>query len=381
MSAIHFNQVTELGNELAYIKEALERGKVSGNGRFTELCSAYIRQTVNVPGAFLTTSGTAALEMGALLCGLKPGDEVIMPSFTFTSTANAVVLRGAIPVFIDIRPDTLNMDETLIESAINERTKAIMVVHYAGVACEMDAIVEIAQRHGLILLEDAAQAFHASYQGKPLGSFGDYSAFSFHETKNIVSGEGGALTVLNPAAVEQAEIAWEKGTNRSKFMKGLVDKYNWVDVGSSFLPSEITAAFLLAQFEKSREATETRIGIWERYHHGLEDLDRQGRLRIPHPPKHCQHNAHIFWIMAPSPTVRDTWLRLLAEAGVNAVQHYVPLHSAPAGQRYGRRQGEMTVTDNVASCLFRLPMHLNLTSFQVDQVIDAVRALPTGDGP
>jgi dTDP-4-amino-4,6-dideoxygalactose transaminase len=380
MSAIHFNRMTELGNELAYIKEALEHGKVSGNGRFTELCSAYIRDNVRVPGAFLTTSGTAALEMATLLCDLKPGDEVIMPSFTFTSTANAVVLRGAVPVFVDIRPDTLNMDETLIESAITERTKAIMVVHYAGVACEMDAIMEIADRHGLTVLEDAAQAFHASYRGKPLGSFGHYSAFSFHETKNIVSGEGGALTVVDPAAVERAEIAWEKGTNRTKFMKGLVDKYNWVDVGSSFLPSEITAAFLLAQFEKSREATENRIAIWKRYHEGLSAVDREGKLRIPHPPAHCQHNAHIFWIMAPSPAMRESWLQMLAAAGVNAVQHYVPLHSAPAGLRYGRSHGDMKVTDMVGNCLIRLPMHLNLSSTQVDQVIDAVSALP-GGGP
>ena len=376
MSLVHFNRMTELGNELAYIKQALENGRTSGNGRFTELCSAYIRDTVTVAGAFLTTSGTAALEMATLLCGLQPGDEVIMPSFTFTSTANAVVLRGAVPVFVDIRPDTLNINETLIESAITARTKAIMVVHYAGVACEMDAIVEIAQRHGLILLEDAAQAFHASYRDKPLGSFGSYAAFSFHETKNIVSGEGGALTVVDPNALERAEIVWEKGTNRTKFMKGLVDKYNWVDVGSSFLPSEITAAFLLAQFEKSREATKDRLAIWQRYHDGLGELDSQGKLHIPHPPAHCQHNAHIFWVMAPSPTLRETWLHKLADAGVNAVQHYVPLHSAPAGQRYGRAQGSMAVTDMVGNCLIRLPMHLNLSSAQVDRVIEAVRSLP-----
>lgn len=372
MDVIQFNTAETLGNELAYIAEVICGRKISGNGRFTELCSKYLADVLGSPAAFLTPSCTAALEMAAVLCNLQPGDEVIMPSYTFTSTANAVVLRGAIPVFVDIRPDTLNLDEKLIEGAITGRTKAIMVVHYAGVGCEMDAILEIAGKHGLVVIEDAAQAMYAEFRGKPLGSFGALAAFSFHETKNIVSGEGGALIVNDSDLIERAEIVWEKGTDRIKFKRGVVNKYNWVDIGSSFLPSEIIAAFLYAQLEKGQEATKQRLVLWEGYRSALEPLEREGRLNIPHPPEYCQHNGHIFYILAPSARLRELWLTELSNSGIGAVIHYVPLHSAPAGRKFGRGYGDMAATDDISRRLIRLPLHLGMTQEHLNRVIDCV---------
>ncbi len=369
---IQFNTAEILGNELAYIAEVINGKKISGNGRFTERCSKYLVDHLGSPAAFLTPSCTSALEMAAVLCNLQPGDEVIMPSYTFTSTANAVVLRGAVPVFLDIRPDTLNLDEKLIEAAITGRTKAIMVVHYAGVGCEMDVILEIARRYNLVVIEDAAQAMYADYRDKPLGSFGEFAAFSFHETKNIVSGEGGALIVNDPDRIERAEIVWEKGTDRIKFKRGVVNKYNWVDIGSSFLPSEIIAAFLYAQLEKGQEATKQRLVLWEAYRTALEPLERKGRLNIPHPPEYCRHNGHIFYILAPSARLRELWLNELSGAGIGAVIHYVPLHSAPAGRKFGRSHGEMAVTDDISSRLIRLPLHLGMTQDHLSRVIERV---------
>tara|TARA_R110000868_G_scaffold102678_1_gene282835 strand:+ start:12815 stop:13981 length:1167 start_codon:yes stop_codon:yes gene_type:complete len=371
-----FNVASVLGRELEYIEDAIKSRHISGNGKYTNLCEEFLRNLVGSESCFLTTSCTDALEMAALLAELQPGDEVIMPSYTFTSTANAVVLRGAVPVFIDIRRDTLNIDESLIEQAITPKTKAVMVVHYAGVGCEMDAILEITKRHNLLLIEDAAQGLHAEYKGKPLGSFGDFGAFSFHETKNIVSGEGGALMVNSGRFVDRAEILWEKGTNRVSYKKGIVDKYSWVDVGSSFLPSEITAAFLYAQCENSKAATESRLSSWNFYRQAFLPMEQAGKLELPKPPAHCHHNGHIFYILAPSAEIRTRWLdRLILEAGVNAVSHYVPLHSAPAGVRFGRAAGNLSVTDDVASRLIRLPLHLRLTLKDLKRVVDSVEGL------
>lgn len=372
---IPFNSAGILGNELVYIAKAINEKSISGNGRFTELCSAYLMDLLKSPAAFLTPSCTAALEMAAILCDLQPGDEVIMPSYTFTSTANAVVLRGAVPVFVDIRPDTLNIDETLIENAITARSKAIMVVHYAGVGCEMDAILAIARKHNLVVIEDAAQAMYADFRGKPLGSFGELATFSFHETKNIVSGEGGALIVNDPGMIDRAEIVWEKGTDRVKFKRGMVNKYNWVDIGSSFLPSEIIAAFLCAQFENGQEATQSRLALWKGYQRGLEPMERAGRLQIPHPPEYCKHNGHIFYILAPDARLREIWVDDLARTGIGAVIHYVPLHSAPAGRKFARAHGNLTVTDDVSSRLIRLPLHLGMTQAHLNRVIERIDRL------
>jgi dTDP-4-amino-4,6-dideoxygalactose transaminase len=371
---ISFNVPTELGREFEYIADAIAEKNISGNGKYTALCHRYLTETAG-GASFLTTSCTDALEMSAILLDLNPDDEVIMPSYTFTSTANAVVLRGARPVFVDIRADTLNIDENLIEAAITPRTKAIVVVHYAGVACEMDDIAAIARRHGLRVVEDAAQALHASYKGRALGGIGDMGAFSFHETKNVISGEGGALLVNDPALVERAEIVWEKGTNRVKFKRGDVSFYNWVDVGSSFLPSEITAAFLYAQLEQSREATERRLAIWQAYADGLAPLEAGGKLTLPHPPAHCRHNGHIYYVLAPKAETMQIWLRQLYAREIHAVSHYVPLHSAPAGRRFGRAGSAMQITDDIASRLIRLPMHLQLSASDIARVIDAVQTL------
>lgn len=374
--ALAFNVASVLGRELEYIEDAIRSRQISGNGKYTNLCEDFLSKLVGSTSCFLTTSCTDALEMSALLAELQPGDEVIMPSYTFTSTANAVVLRGAVPVFIDIRGDTLNIDESLIEQAITQKTKAIMVVHYAGVGCEMDTIVEIARRHKLVLIEDAAQALHSEYRGKPLGSFGDFGAFSFHETKNIVSGEGGALMINTECFIDRAEVIWEKGTNRVSYKKGKVDKYNWVDVGSSFLPSEITAAFLYAQCENSKAATETRLALWNFYRNSFLELDQAEKLGIPNPPAHCRHNGHIFYVLAPTAEYREQWLRVFSnEWGVNAVSHYVPLHSAPAGIRFGRVAGGMSVTDDISSRLIRLPLHLKLTQNDLLRVVGAVERM------
>ena len=332
---VSFNRPTLVGEEFGYIREALERLHLSGNGHFTRSCQALIERQLGGGRVLLTHSCTAALEMAAILAEIGPGDEVIMPSFTFTSTANAVVLRGGIPVFVDIRADTLNLDENLIEAAITSRTRAIFVVHYAGVAAAMDQIMAIADRHGLLVLEDAAQGMHAAWKGRPLGSFGAFAAFSYHETKNVIAGEGGALVVNDPAAATRAEIIWEKGTNRAQFQRGEVAKYTWVDIGSSYLPSEITAAFLLAQLEAGPAITAARLAAWHRYHAALEPLEQGGRLRRPVIPAECTHNGHIYYVLANDGATRERALKLLAARGVNAVMHYVPLHSSPAGKRFG----------------------------------------------
>jgi dTDP-4-amino-4,6-dideoxygalactose transaminase len=372
---ISFNRPTLVGEEFGYIREALERMHLSGNGHFTRRCQELIERQLGSGSVLLTHSCTAALEMAAILAGIGAGDEVIMPSFTFTSTANAVVLRGGVPVFIDIRPDTLNLDESLIEAAITPRTRAIYVVHYAGVAAEMGRIMAIAERHGLIVLEDAAQAMHAAWKGRPLGSFGTFSAFSFHETKNVIAGEGGALVVNDPSAVARAEIIWEKGTNRAQFQRGEVARYTWIDVGSSYLPSEITSAFLLAQLQAGPSITAARLEAWQRYHKAFEGLERTGRLRRPVIPAECTHNGHIYYLLAPDAAARDRALASLAARGINAVMHYVPLHSSPAGLRFGRTDAPLRLTDNLSARLLRLPLHPQLDPAAQDQVIDAVTSV------
>jgi dTDP-4-amino-4,6-dideoxygalactose transaminase len=374
---IPFNKPYMTGKELQYISQAHASLRLSGGGTFTKRCHTWLEQHIGCAKALLTNSCTAALEMAALLLEIKSGDEVIMPSFTFVSTANVFALRGGVPVFVDIREDTLNLDERLIESAITPRTRAIVPVHYAGVACEMDAIMTIAAEHGLMVIEDAAQAVMSTYRGRPLGAIGHLSAFSFHETKNLISGEGGALLVNEKRLGDRAEILWEKGTNRSKFFRGEVDKYTWLDVGSSFLPSEIVAAFLWAQLEEAESITARRLALWDVYHRAFEDLENEGLLRRPRIPSSCAHNAHMYYLLMPSLARRTALIDNLASRGVDAVFHYVPLHSSPAGKRFGRVAGTMSVTDTVSDCLVRLPMWLGLEEHQVgvcEAVIAAVRS-------
>lgn len=371
--SIPFNKPFMTGKELWYISQAHAKGHLAGDGSFTKLCNKWIEQRTGSQRALLTHSCTAGLEMAALLADLGPGDEVIMPSYTFVSTANAVVLRGAVPVFVDIRPDTLNLDERLIEAAITPRTKAICPVHYAGVGCEMDAICDIARRHNLLVIEDAAQAMMSSYKGRPLGSIGDLAAVSFHETKNLISGEGGALLINNPRFAERAEIIREKGTNRSQFFRGQVDKYTWVDVGSSYLPGEIIAAFLWAQMEEAESITRRRRAMWRVYHEWFADSERAEKLRRPIIPGHCTHNAHMYYILLPDLEQRTAVIDRLRSAGVQSVFHYIPLHSAPAGRKYGRAHGELPVTDATADRLLRLPLWAGLEECQTE-VIQAVLA-------
>lgn len=375
MNPVPFNLPLLVGQEIDYLRQALgETFKISGNGRFTQLCHEHLQAYLGGGRALLTHSCTAALEMSAILAGIGPGDEVIMPSYTFTSTANAFVLRGAVPVFIDIRPDTLNLDETLIEQAITPRTKAICVVHYAGVAAEMDVISAIAKKHNLLVIEDAAQGLYASWHDRPLGSFGEFSAFSFHETKNIISGEGGALVINDPAQYERAEIIWEKGTNRAQFQRGEVSRYTWVDLGSSFLPSELIAAFLYAQLEHGEDITRKRVQAWHYYYDNLASLEAEGLVTRPVVPQSCTHNGHIFYLLIKNANLRNDVLRTLQGQGINAIIHYIPLHSAPAGRRFGRCGSEMRVTDDVASRLIRLPMHGQLDKIMQDRVIEAVQS-------
>lgn len=371
--SIPFNRPFLTGKELGYIEQAHQNLMLSGDGPLTAFCERWLERETGCGRALLTHSCTAALEMAAILSGVGPGDEVIMPSFTFVSTANAFVLRGATPVFIDIRADTLNIDESLIEAAITPRTRAIVVVHYAGVGCEMETIMEIAGRHGLLVVEDAAQGICASYRGKPLGSFGNAAALSFHETKNITCGEGGALLVNDPGWIARAEVVREKGTNRRQFMEGLVDKYTWVDIGSSFLPGEISAGFLRAQMEQAWEITSRRLVHWQRYHEAFEDLERRGLARRPVIGEGCVHNAHMYYLLLPTPAERNRVIRELAAAGIMAIFHYVPLHSSPAGRHLGRSVGTLAVTDRVAGTLLRLPMYVALDSDQ-PIVIDAIRS-------
>ena len=357
---------------MAYLEEVLTGRHLSGDGPFTKRCHQWFQENLGVKKSLLTHSCTAALEMGGLLAELEPGDEVIMPSFTFVSTANAVVLRGAVPVFIDIRPDTLNLDEKLIEAAITPKTKAIFVVHYAGVGCEMDAIMEIANRRGLVVVEDAAQAMLAKYKGRELGTIGHLGALSFHETKNIVSGEGGVLLINEARFADRAEIIREKGTNRSQFFRGQVDKYTWVDVGSSFLPSELNAAVLFAQLENARAITDARLSIWNRYHAEFEALEKQGSASRPKLVSHCQHNGHIYYLIARNLDERTALISHLKARGVSAVFHYVPLHSAPAGRKYGRTSGSLAQTDRISDTLVRMPLWWGMNEEQIGLVVDAV---------
>ena len=355
---IAFNRPHLVGTEFDYVREAAQLGQLAGNGQFTRRCQAALREQLGAQRVLLTHSCTAALEMAALLLDLAPGDEIIMPSFTFVSTASAFVLRGATPVFVDVRPDTLNIDERLIEAAITPRTRAIVVVHYAGVPCEMDEVVHVARRHGLVVIEDAAQALMSSYKGRPAGSLGDIAAFSFHETKNVQCGEGGALVLNDARWNERAEVLWEKGTNRSRFLQGLTDKYTWVDVGSSFLPGEIAAAFLWAQLESAREITAERLRLWDAYVRAWTELGAV--VELPRVPAHCAHNAHMFRVLLPRHVPRADVLADLNRRGVNAVFHYVPLHSSPAGRRFGRVEGPMDVTDDYSARLVRLPLWIGM---------------------
>lgn len=369
---IPFNRPYMTGDELGAIADAVARGHISGNGPYSRRCAEWLELQTSCDRALLTHSCTGALEMAAVLADLRPGDEVIMPSFTFVSTANAVVMRGAVPVFVDVREDTLNIDERLIEAAITPRTRALSLVHYAGVGCAMDEIMELAARYELIVMEDAAQGILASYRGRALGSFGDYAALSFHETKNIQCGEGGALLVNAADAVERAEIIHEKGTNRRAFFRGHVDKYTWVDVGSSYLLSDVAAAFLSAQFEHAEEITSLRRTIWNAYHSAFTDLEAAERLRRPIVPPDCRHNAHLYYILLPTEVDRDVVLRELNASGVNAVFHYVPLHSAPAGELFGRTNGPLDVTDSASGRLLRLPLWAGMTTGEVERVVNAV---------
>lgn len=373
MKNIPFNKPYMTGRELWYIAQAHTNGHLAGDGMFTKKCHAWLEACTGTHKALLTHSCTASLDMAAMLADIQPGDEVIMPSYTFVSTANAFVLRGGIPVFVDIRPDTLNIDETLIEAAITPRTRAIVPVHYAGVACEMDAIMSIAQRHKLLVIEDAAQAVMSAYNDKPLGTIGHLGAYSFHETKNIISGEGGALLVNDDRFAERAEIIREKGTNRSQFFRGQIDKYTWVDIGSSYLPGEVIAAFLWAQMEEAQSITQKRLDIWHRYHEALAPLEDAGKLRRPIIPEGCQHNAHMYYILLASLKKRTEVIAQLKEQGVNAVFHYVPLHSSPAGKKYGRTSGELRQTDNLADRLLRLPLWMGMDEAQ-DKVVEQLYA-------
>lgn len=369
---IVFNKPYMTGAELEYISDAHALGKLSGNGKYTKLCQNWLAEQTTSDKVLLTHSCTSALEMASILADLQPGDEVIMPSYTFVSTANAVVLRNAIPVFVDIRPDTLNIDETLIEAAITPRTRAICVVHYAGVGCEMDTIIEIAKRHNLLVIEDAAQGFMSTYKGRALGSIGHFAAMSFHETKNIISGEGGALFVNDPAYSNLAEIIWEKGTDRSQFFRGEVDKYTWQHVGSSFLPSELIAAFLWAQLEVGAEITNNRLNTWNSYHNAFTALEADERVRRPIIPAECQHNAHMYYMLMPTNELRDQVMETLKQRKINAIFHYIPLHSSPAGQRYTRVSGSMRNTDSLSGRLLRLPLWNNMQDSIRETVIETV---------
>lgn len=370
---IPFNKPFLCGTELGFIAQAHGKGQLAGDGIFTQLCQGWLEQRSGCSKALLTHSCTAALEIAAILADIKPGDEVIMPSYTFVTTANAFVLRGGIPVFVDIRPDTLNLDETKVEAAITPRTRAIVPVHYAGVACEMDTIMDIAQRHNLLVIEDAAQGILSSYKGKALGSIGHLGALSFHETKNITSGEGGALLINDSSLVARAEVIREKGTNRRLFFQGQVDKYTWVDIGSSYLPGEIIAAFLWAQMQEADAITARRVDIWNRYHAAFESFEQSGRLRRLVVPRDCNHNAHMYYLLLRDLAERKEFIGAMSQYGINCVFHYVPLHSSPAGQRYGRAHGSLDVTNLQSERLVRLPMFFELSEAQQERVVEAVR--------
>ena len=370
---INFNVPPFTGKEMEYIKECVDNQKICGDGKYTKKCNEWLEKRTGVTKALLTTSCTHATEMAALLAGIKEGDEVIMPSYTFVSTADAFVLRGAKAVFVDIRPDTMNIDETKIENAITDRTKAIVPVHYAGVSCEMDTITDIAKRHNLLVIEDAAQGIMSTYKGKALGSIGDFGCYSFHETKNYSMGEGGALLLKGERYVEQAEIIREKGTDRSKFFRGQVDKYRWVDYGSSYLPSDMNAAYLYAQLEMADEINSYRLNIWNTYYEGLKDLQSEGILELPTVPEGCVHNAHMFYIKAKDFDERTKLIAFLKENDILSVFHYIPLHTAPAGMKYGEFRGEDKYTTKESERLTRLPLYYGLTKEQNEYIIDKVR--------
>ncbi|WKA27004.1 dTDP-4-amino-4,6-dideoxygalactose transaminase [Bradyrhizobium roseum] len=372
---IPFNLPHATGKEVVYAAEAQRNHHLSGDGTFTKRCHQWIEERTGCARALLTHSCTSALDMAALLLDIKSGDEVILPSYTFVSTANAFVLRGAVPVFVDIREDTLNLDERLIEDAITTRTRAIVPVHYAGVSCEMDSIAAIARRHGLRIVEDAAQGIMAGYKNRALGAIGDLGSFSFHETKNIISGEGGSLMVRDKEFAQRAEIIREKGTDRGRFFRGEVDKYTWQDVGSSFLPSEITAAFLWAQLEEAERITRERMDIWRRYHAMLAPIEQSELLRRPIVPADCQHNGHMYYVLLAPGIDRQAVLRELKGNGIHAVFHYVPLHSSPGGMRFGRAHGDLSLTTSLSERLIRLPMWLGLSEDQQQRICNVLGAI------
>jgi dTDP-4-amino-4,6-dideoxygalactose transaminase len=374
MTEIPFNRPFTTGHEFLYVREAIENGHLSGSGPFTERCNRWLEQRVGSDQALLTHSCTAALEMAAMLLDIGPGDEVVMPSFTFVSAANAVVLRGGTPVFVDVRGDTLNIDERIVAAAITPRTRAILSVHYAGVGCAMHELVAIAEQAHIALVEDAAQGIVASYDGRPLGSFGALAALSFHETKNVHCGEGGALLVNDATVAERAEILLDKGTNRRRFFRGQVDKYSWVDIGSSYAPSEINAAFLWAQLEEAEAITARRLAIWRTYHAAFAELEEQGVARRPIVPAACMHNAHMYYLLLPDLDSRARFIDELKRDGIHAVFHYVPLHSSDAGLRYGRPAGDLRVTDGVSERLVRLPLWAGMADGEVARVVDAVES-------
>lgn len=369
---INFNVPPCVGKEKEYVNQAIDSHKICGDGMFTKKSSEILERMTGVPKVLLTTSCTHATEMAAILADILPGDEVIMPSYTFVSTADAFVMRGATPVFVDIRPDTMNIDENLIEAAITEKTKVIVPVHYAGVGCEMDKIMELAKKYHLAVIEDAAQGIQATYKGKPLGTFGEYGCFSFHETKNLSMGEGGALLIRDEENIEMAEIIREKGTDRSKFFRGQVDKYTWVGFGSSYLPSELNAAYLYAQLECEKQIFDNRMASWERYYSRLQGLKEQKKIELPYIPDNCTHNAHMFYMKAESLEQRSALLAFLKERGILAVFHYIPLHSAPAGQKYGRFHGEDRYTTKESERLVRLPLYYGLKAEEVDYICDQI---------
>lgn len=371
---INFNKPPYVGQEKEYMAEAIHNNKICGDGEFTKRCNAWIEQKTGTAKALLVTSGSTALDMAALLSDIGPGDEVILPSYTFVSTANAFVLRGAQLVFVDIRPDTQNIDEKLIEDAITERTRVIAPVHYAGVSCEMNSIMSIAKRHNLTVIEDAAQAVMSKYYGKGLGSIGDYGCYSFHETKNYSMGEGGALLINDLSKIERAEIIREKGTDRSKFLRGMIDKYTWVDIGSSYLPSELNAAYLYAQLEQAEAIKNDRMNSWNAYYEQLSELEEKGRLELPVIPKGCEHNAHMFYIKTKDIKERDELISFLKENGIHATFHYVPLHSSPAGKTHGEFHGEDKYTTDTFERLLRLPMYYGLKGDEVNFITDSIKS-------
>lgn len=371
---INFNIPPSVGDEIEYIQDAINSHKISGDGKYTKLCSELLENITSSPKVLLTTSCTHATEMAAMLADIKEGDEVIMPSYTFVSTANAFVLRGAKPVFVDIRPDTMNIDESLIEEAITDKTKVIVPVHYAGVACEMDTIMEIARKHNLTVIEDAAQGVNATYKGQALGTIGDYGCYSFHETKNYSMGEGGALLIKKTEKAEEAEIVREKGTNRSKFYRGEIDKYTWVNYGSSYLPSDINAAYLYAQLLKAGDINKARLKVWDTYYTILSELQSEGKIDLPCVPDECGHNAHMFYIKVKDIEERSLLIKFLKEKEIYSVFHYIPLHSSPAGERFGRFTGEDRYTTRESERLLRLPMFYGLSQDKVEYVCERVKA-------